>query len=209
MNDLHAAPAAPTPTPATPHGPAPSVDIVPHLALVRGIAQRVARKYRLDLCHLDLDDLVSIGAEALLEAARRFDPSRRASFVTFAYYRVQGAMIDALRANGSYRHNTGGSGPGARQIFVVSLESHEEQCLAVPDGRQQPDQIADARTQVAWLRGALAGLAPRERRVVESYYFEDHNLDSIGAELGTSRSWTCRILQRAVDQLRAQLPSNP
>ena len=44
------------------------------------------------------DDLWSAGALALLEAGRRYDPARGASFATFAEHRVRGAMIDELRS---------------------------------------------------------------------------------------------------------------
>jgi RNA polymerase sigma factor for flagellar operon FliA len=43
------------------------------------------------------DDLRSAGAVGLVEAARRFDPARGASFATFAEHRVRGAMVDELR----------------------------------------------------------------------------------------------------------------
>jgi RNA polymerase sigma factor for flagellar operon FliA len=43
------------------------------------------------------DDLWSAGAIGLIEAGRRFDPSRGASFATFAEHRVRGAMLDELR----------------------------------------------------------------------------------------------------------------
>ena len=44
------------------------------------------------------DDFWSAGALALLEASRRYDPAKGASFVTFAEHRVRGAMIDELRS---------------------------------------------------------------------------------------------------------------
>ena len=47
--------------------------------------------------HVEFDELVAHGQEGLAEAAQRFDPSRGASFTTFAWYRVNGAIIDGLR----------------------------------------------------------------------------------------------------------------
>ena len=43
------------------------------------------------------DDLWSAGALGLLEALRRFDASKGASFETFAEHRVRGAMLDEMR----------------------------------------------------------------------------------------------------------------
>jgi RNA polymerase sigma factor FliA len=43
------------------------------------------------------DDLWSAGALGLLEANKRFDPTRGVSFESFAEHRVRGAMLDELR----------------------------------------------------------------------------------------------------------------
>ena len=47
--------------------------------------------------HVEFDELVALGNAGLAEAAQRFDPARGASFNTFAWYRVQGSIIDGLR----------------------------------------------------------------------------------------------------------------
>ncbi|MCX5741504.1 MAG: hypothetical protein NT062_03285, partial [Proteobacteria bacterium] len=47
--------------------------------------------------HVEFDELVSLGNQGLAEAASRYDPTRGASFSTFAWYRVQGAIIDGIR----------------------------------------------------------------------------------------------------------------
>lgn len=44
------------------------------------------------------EELFSAAALGLLEAAQRFDPSREASFTTFAEHRIRGAVLDELRA---------------------------------------------------------------------------------------------------------------
>jgi RNA polymerase sigma factor for flagellar operon FliA len=62
--------------------------------LVDLVARQVARELgRL----VELEDLRSMGHQGLLEAARRFDEARGASFRRFANYRVRGAMIDGIR----------------------------------------------------------------------------------------------------------------
>jgi RNA polymerase sigma factor FliA len=48
------------------------------------------------------EDLVAYGHQGLLEAALRFEQERGASFRTFAYYRVRGAMIDGIRKMGPW-----------------------------------------------------------------------------------------------------------
>ncbi len=66
-----------------------------HTELVRATARRVSR--RVGDRHISVEELESVGNEALVRAAMRYDPEAGASFATYAYYRVHGAMIDALR----------------------------------------------------------------------------------------------------------------
>ena len=47
--------------------------------------------------HIELDDLVALGAVGLAEAAQRYEPDRGVPFAAFAWYRVQGAIVDGLR----------------------------------------------------------------------------------------------------------------
>ncbi|HEY8416189.1 MAG TPA: FliA/WhiG family RNA polymerase sigma factor [Thermaerobacter sp.] len=66
-----------------------------HLPLVKYIAGRL-------VAHLppqvELDDLISYGVFGLIEAIRRYDPSRGVKFETYAYTRIRGAILDGLRA---------------------------------------------------------------------------------------------------------------
>jgi len=65
-----------------------------HLSLVRRAAGMIFPRVQ---AHVELDELIALGNAGLAEAAQRFDPARGVSFATFAWYRVQGAIVDALR----------------------------------------------------------------------------------------------------------------
>lgn len=52
------------------------------------------------------EDLVSAGHEGLLDAARRYDASRGATFRTFAYYRISGALFDEVRRQAPLPHHS-------------------------------------------------------------------------------------------------------
>ena len=64
---------------------------------VRSIAGKIRKKLPPDI---EFDDLVEYGMIGLLEAAQRFDPEAGANFMTFAYYRIRGAVYDGLRSMG-------------------------------------------------------------------------------------------------------------
>lgn len=68
--------------------------IIEHIALVRSVARRLARRLPPSV---DLDDLVSTGTIGLINAVDRFDPSRGVPFEAYAEIRIRGAMIDAVR----------------------------------------------------------------------------------------------------------------
>jgi RNA polymerase sigma factor for flagellar operon FliA len=46
---------------------------------------------------VQVDDLIQAGMIGLLEASRKYDPSKGASFETFAGIRIRGAMLDEVR----------------------------------------------------------------------------------------------------------------
>lgn len=64
---------------------------------VRSIAGKIRKTLSKDI---EFDDLVSYGMLGLFEAADRFDPKHGANFMTFAYYRIRGAIYDGLRGMG-------------------------------------------------------------------------------------------------------------
>ncbi len=70
--------------------------IVDHVALVRTIAGRLARRLP---SSVDVDELVSVGTVGLIDAIDRFDPERGVPFKSYAEIRVRGAMVDHLRAS--------------------------------------------------------------------------------------------------------------
>jgi len=68
--------------------------VLSHAPMVRYLASQKARELP---AHCDVDDLVSCGLLALLDAVDRFDPSHGATFEQYAWIRVRGAVVDELR----------------------------------------------------------------------------------------------------------------
>lgn len=64
---------------------------------VYSIARQVLQSFPVKV---DFEELASYGMIGLFEAADRYDASRKASFVTFSYYRIKGAIFDGLRQMG-------------------------------------------------------------------------------------------------------------
>jgi RNA polymerase sigma factor for flagellar operon FliA len=68
-----------------------------YIPYVRSIAGKIKKTVAKEI---DFEDLVEYGMIGLLEAADRYDPKYGANFMTFAYYRIRGAIYDGLRGMG-------------------------------------------------------------------------------------------------------------
>jgi RNA polymerase sigma factor for flagellar operon FliA len=217
-----------------------------YFSFVRVIASRLLRSLGPSI---DIDELVSYGYKGLLEAADRFDENRGVSFKTFAYYRIRGAMIDALRTHFWYsrtdylrfrtqeqthalmQHYADFEADRAQQtdstteedrrtaalgdlvdilgqIAAIHVTSLEVAVQIADDRVYAADDVVEHGDERRRVRRAVATLPEKERRLVELYYFEDKTLEQAGAELGLSKSWTCRLHARAVRLMRDALEAS-
>jgi RNA polymerase sigma factor for flagellar operon FliA len=113
---------------------------------VRSIASTVRKQFG---SRLDLDDLVAYGNVGLYEASDRFDAKVGANFLTFAHYRIKGAIFDGLRRMGTLK------GPEQRAAY---LSERATTYLASGASRDagRPTTFAD---DVKDIEGAVASLA--------------------------------------------------
>jgi RNA polymerase sigma factor for flagellar operon FliA len=62
------------------------------------LVKRVAFQMRQHLpSHVEMDDLVGAGTLGLVDALRKFDPSRKVKLESYARHRIRGGILDALR----------------------------------------------------------------------------------------------------------------
>jgi RNA polymerase sigma factor for flagellar operon FliA len=66
-----------------------------HYNLVNFIAGRIHKGLP---NHVELDDLISHGTFGLMDAIEKFDPDKNIKFETYASTRIQGSILDELRA---------------------------------------------------------------------------------------------------------------
>ncbi len=66
-----------------------------YLPYVKRIVHRIAIHLP---SHLEIDDLVSAGIVGLVEAIEKFDPTRDNKFLTYAIFRIRGAVLSELRS---------------------------------------------------------------------------------------------------------------
>jgi RNA polymerase sigma factor for flagellar operon FliA len=112
--------------------------------LVQSIATRLKREMRL---RVDLDDLVQVGMIGLIESWRRYESDHGVPFRAWAYYRVKGAMIDAL---------PGMTGCSRAQLRILRrLRSADALAESLDD---RFDGQTDAASDASYLAQAVAGV---------------------------------------------------
>lgn len=70
----------------------------------------------------------------------------------------------------------------------------------------RPDRAVESKRRIEDLHAALERLPDDQANLLRAHYLEGRSLADIGAELGVSRSWACRLHARAIDAMRRHLP---
>jgi RNA polymerase sigma factor for flagellar operon FliA len=151
---------------------------------------------------LTVDDLMQVGAMAVMWAIDRFDPSRGFKFTTYALRRVHGAIQDTLRNN----HFLQGGGR-SRVESMMQLSAVE---LETDNGRPQPIFDDDVHSRIGFARiemgdtlnQMLASLNKKERLAMLLYYVDGMTMRSVGETLGLSESRVSQMMGPILDRLR-------
>jgi RNA polymerase sigma factor for flagellar operon FliA len=75
----------------------------------------------------------------------------------------------------------------------------------VPSEPPSPDRAYEEREVRDRVRGAIASLPPRERKVIALYYYGEATMKQIGAEIGVNESRVSQLHARAVQRLKKAL----
>lgn len=183
--------------------------VAEHMRLSKAMAIRISRLAGEDL--LMSRDLESVGYEALVEAALRYDPNheKASSFAAFAICRVRGAMLDALRKlspGRRLRDRFGLEGRSGPAPLIQRMPNHETR-----EDRRLIDQTPtfDERLQRAQLRSqlrqALSKLSAAEQALLHELYTQQRSMRSLANELKVSTATISRRHARLLKKLRRLL----
>ncbi len=175
--------------------------VTDHLPYTAAVTQDLLSRSNLRTI-IPTDDAVAYGHVGLLEAASRFRPDNGASFATFSYSRIRGAVMDGVRRS-----------LGEQRLLVVrDQESGEPDCnprrvrlCKSTIASFDPTEHLDNRSLRAALLPAIRALSEVQRQVILLYYFEDLTLDRIADRLGLTKSYVARVHQRALPELARRL----
>ena len=170
-----------------------------HVGLVSKMAKQLMKTNK----HCDWlteDDLVNAGYEALNVAARNYDPSREASFKTYATTCIRNALVAEIR-----------------NMFPVKLSNKQTKKSLVRNGEAEGDAEVfeqarllehyewEQRKQQETVADILGWLTPDERWLIRCYYgFDDDamTLQGIADLLLVTPQAVHKRLTRVHDKLR-------
>ncbi|MEZ5356663.1 MAG: sigma-70 family RNA polymerase sigma factor [Bryobacteraceae bacterium] len=195
-----------------------------HLSYAHALAAEILRTVPASVERKELESAAELG---LAEAARSFDASRGVQFKTFAYYRIRGSIYDSLRKMGWFSRSayqdlrfhaaandlmadesTGQQSEGVDiealagsvvQCYMVSLDAARHDAVDPGDG---PEKKLERRQSSDMVREALRRLPEKNRKILEAYYYQDRTLEEIGAGMGLSKSWLCRMHAKSIELMR-------
>lgn len=139
------------------------------LPLVKSIARRIRASRGLTT---PLEDLCAIGVTGVLQAVVRFDPRRGATFTTFAYYRIRGAILDSVRREASRNPTVAvrerpatSASTGAYLALPLDSRADNDNGRAVAGAPLQEATVFLADLSTVQLRSMDVGLAPDDQGV--------------------------------------------
>lgn len=165
---------------------------------------------------VEVEDLVSEGNIALMNAAARFDASR-SRFVSYAVPMVRRAMEQAVESQGALYRVPRGEATAAekRRSRALSVdaplggrENINLLSLLVNPNAPEADAMFDDSPRGSLLADALGVLDERERRVVAAVFgigCERLTMAEAAAEMGLKRERVRQIRDKAVRKLSKQL----
>jgi RNA polymerase sigma factor FliA len=189
------------------------------LGWIESVARRVARRTG---TWVDLDELVGLGAQGLVDAERRFDAGRGVPFAAYARSRVQGAMLDGLRALSpvpAAHRSQDPEGVAAARYCARFASARADGLLAETTGVADadegpiltasldhcPEALAIMRELRRMVARAVAELSPAEQELVIGHALADEPLERVAQGLGLGAERGRQVYQRALLRLRSRL----
>ncbi len=175
--------------------------ILEYLPMVKRMAYRLSVRMPRKL---ETQDLISAGIIGLLQAIRDYDSTRKNSFQTYAYIRIRGAMLDAMREQDwvprSFRDRY------KRYIYIINElvkklgrpPDDEEIRKALDLPRDMYDSFLERARPLSFL--SLEDL-PLSKKVMEELIKNGHTSQSSDPSQAAELREVCTMLGKVIDDL--------
>ena len=172
-----------------------------NLRLVLSVVQRFAQRGE------NLDDLFQVGCIGLIKAIDNFDPAQPVRFSTYGVPMIIGEIRRFLRDNNTLRVSR--SLRDAAYKAMQARETLEKQLGREPTVDEVARQAGLSRREVnaalesvVEFRQTVAGLTPREKRIMELRYLKGETQMEVAREIGISQAQVSRLEKAALEQFR-------
>ncbi len=200
-----------------------------HAALLREVEFMIlafAQQYARRFSRVRREDLAQEGRRVALEIAGRFDPNRGATFATFCYQRVLGAMLDYAKKElqapvpvSFSKFAARDEGPDARDSLTLGADSPEQALLGTLQGRiaafvshqvlnptaPSVEELHGAAARSELVRSAVASLPSDASTFVRLFYEEGLTLEEVANNMNVSKRTAGRTHQRVKEMLSRRL----
>lgn len=196
-----------------PNGATHSLQVTDYLPLVGAISRALSRGLPPSV---ELDELINDGVIGLIEAMRRYDPTRGVGFSTYAAHRIRGAMLDGLRARDPLprrirRAQKAEQSSSRNQAAGCGIQFHDlEDALMIPEDEASGPEARVLEEELQYeLHCGLLELPPRDRQVLLLRMGRGMTLRAVAMQLELSITRIAEIQTRGIVRLRRFLAGQP
>jgi len=177
----------------------------------------------------EFSDYLQWARLGLMEAFDRYDPAREAAFMTFAGYRIRGAILNGLErateraAQWAHKEELeqerldsvlegAAEGEALERLADLTLGlalgfALEDSGLSAESESFDPYRVLEMKRLRERLLLIVEALPERERRIVQWHYFQHMDFKLVGMALGLSKGRISQLHARALKLMREGLQS--
>jgi RNA polymerase sigma factor for flagellar operon FliA len=172
-----------------------------YMPYVRSIAGKIKKTLSKDI---EFDDLVSYGMLGLFEASDRYDAKFGANFMTFAYYRIRGAIYDGLRGMGWVSRTEYQRYRFEMQANAYLTSTNDSQVTAPPAVKKSPE---DEINELADVVSGLVTIYVTALDAMEGFQIKDDRGPSVeeSLEVLQARKLVAEAVQKLPEQEKTLL----
>lgn len=162
----------------------------------------IARKF--ENTGISIEDLVSIGTIGLIKAVNTFDPTKRIKLATYASRCIENEILMYLRRNNKTRAEVSFDEP-----LNTDWDGNELLLSDVLGTESDVIKYIEEEVDRSLLKGALARLSGRERRIMELRFGlkdgKEKTQKEVADALGISQSYISRLEKRILSKLEREI----
>lgn len=165
----------------------------------------IAKKF--ESTGIGIEDLVSIGTIGLIKAVNTFCPTKNIKLATYASRCIENEILMFLRKSSQYRNDISIDEPlnidyDGNELLLSDVLGTEEDVV---------NKGIETEAEREILRGAVSGLCPREREIMEMRFGlvdgKEKTQKEVADKIGISQSYISRLEKKIIKKLRVKLES--